>query len=97
VTGEFNEINIYGKCQRIGSQEPFGQLLERVAQGEEFIITLHDKPVARLIPEGRGNLESVRAAVTGLFELRGKNFDRNQKKSKLTAAEVKLWIGGGRG
>ena len=41
----------------------FGQLLERVAQGEEVIITKHEKPVARLVPEGRRNLESVRAAV----------------------------------
>jgi prevent-host-death family protein len=26
------------------------QLLERVAQGEEFMITRHGKPVARLVP-----------------------------------------------
>ena len=26
------------------------QLLERVAQGEEFLITKHGKPVARLVP-----------------------------------------------
>ena len=30
----------------------FGELLERVANGEEVVITRHDKPVARLIPEG---------------------------------------------
>ena len=74
----------------------FGQLLERVAQGEEVIITRHEKPVARLVPEGRRNLESVRAAVTGLLELRGEISDQNQGKSKLTAAEVKSWIGEGR-
>ncbi len=74
----------------------FGKLLERVAQGEEVIITRHEKPVARLVPEGRRNLESVRAAVAELFELRGKISDRNQGKSKLTAAEVKSWIGEGR-
>ena len=74
----------------------FGQLLERVALGEEVIITKHEKPVARLVPEGRRNLESVRAAVAGLFELRGKNSGRNQGKRKLTAAEVKSWIGEGR-
>ena len=74
----------------------FGQLLERVALGEEVIITRHDKPVARLVPEGRRNLESVRAAVAGLFELRGKISDCNQGKSKLTTAEVKSWIGEGR-
>jgi prevent-host-death family protein len=74
----------------------FGQLLERVAQGEEVIITRHEKPVARLVPEGRRNLESVRAAVTGIFELRRQIFDRNQGKPKLTAVEVKAWIGEGR-
>lgn len=30
----------------------FGELLERVAKGEEVVITRHDKPVACLIPEG---------------------------------------------
>jgi prevent-host-death family protein len=74
----------------------FGQLLERVAQGEEVIITRHEKPVARLVPEGRRNLESVRAAVAGIFKLRLQIFDRNQGKPKLTAVEVKAWIGEGR-
>ena len=74
----------------------FGQLLERVAQGEEVIITRHDKPVARLVPEGRRNLESVRAAVAGLLELRQQISHRNRGKPKLTAAEVKAWIAEGR-
>ena len=74
----------------------FGQLLERVALGEEVIITRHDKPVARLVPEGRRNLESVRAAVTGLFELRREITDSNRGKTKLTAADVKSWIAEGR-
>ena len=74
----------------------FGQLLERVARGEEVIITRHEKPVARLVPEGRRNLASVRAAVAGLFELRRQISHRNQRKPKITAAEVKAWIGEGR-
>jgi prevent-host-death family protein len=74
----------------------FGQLLERVAQGEEVVITRHEKPVARLVPEGRRNLESVRAAVAGMFELRGQISARNRGKPKLTAAEIKSWIGEGR-
>lgn len=39
--------------QSIGSFEAkthLSQLLERVSQGEEFTITKHGKPVARLIP-----------------------------------------------
>lgn len=74
----------------------FGQLLERVAQGEEVIITRHEKPVARLVPEGRRNLESVRAAVAGMFELRAKIADCNQGKPELTHEEAKSWIGEGR-
>ena len=74
----------------------FGQLLERVARGEEVIITKHEKPVARLVPEGRRNRESVRAAVAGILELRRQISDRNKGKPKLTATEVKSWIGEGR-
>jgi prevent-host-death family protein len=74
----------------------FGQLLQRVARGEEVIITRHEKPVARLVPEGRRNLESVREAVAGIIVLRKQIFDRNKGKTKLTAAEVKSWIGKGR-
>ena len=74
----------------------FGQLLERVARGEEVIITRHEKPVARLVPEGRRNLASVRAAVAGLFELRRQISHRNQGKPKITAAELKAWMGEGR-
>ena len=74
----------------------FGKLLERVAQGEEVIITRHEKPVARLVPEGRRNRESVRTAVAGILELRRKISAHNQGKRKLTAAEVKAWVGEGR-
>ncbi len=73
----------------------FGQLLELVAQGEE-VITRHDKPVARLVPEGRRDLESVRAAVAVPFEFRQQISRRNQGKPKLTTAEVKAWISEGR-
>ena len=54
------------------------------------------KPVARLVPEEHRNLESVRAAVAGIFELRQQIFERNRGKPKLAAAEVKRWIEEGR-
>jgi prevent-host-death family protein len=44
----------------------FGELLDRVASGEEIVITRHDKPVARIVPEGRRNLAQIRAAVDAL-------------------------------
>src|SRR5262249_10232773 len=44
----------------------FGELLERVTRGEEIVITRHDRPVARIVPEGAQRLEDVRRAVSGL-------------------------------
>lgn len=48
----------------------FGDLLERVSRGEEIVITKHQKPVARLVPEGRPALSEVREAVNQLASLR---------------------------
>jgi len=48
----------------------FGDLLERVSRGEEIVITKHQKPVARLIPEGRPALHEIREAVNELARLR---------------------------
>ena len=67
----------------------FGKLLERVARGEEVVITKHDKPVARLVPEGRASLESVREAVSRLKELRSKIAARTEVKPKLSFDEFK--------
>jgi prevent-host-death family protein len=74
----------------------FGKLLERVARGEEIVITRHEKPVARLVPEGCRNLKSARAAVAGILELRRQIRDQNRGKPKLTAAEVRNWVREGR-
>ena len=48
----------------------FGKLLDRVSRGEEIVVTRHERPVARMVPADRGSLRDVRAAVTGLRELR---------------------------
>ena len=74
----------------------FGQLLERVANGEEIVITRHEKPVARLVPEGRRSLKTVQAAVDGLFALQANIGDHNQGQPKLGSAEIKSWIEEGR-
>ena len=47
----------------------FGELLERVAKGEAVLITRHDRPVARLIPERAMPIEDVRRSVQGLRDL----------------------------
>ena len=67
----------------------FGKLLERVARGEEVVITKHDKPVARLVPEGGASLESVQRAVSSLRDLRQKIAKRTSGKSKLSFGAFK--------
>jgi prevent-host-death family protein len=47
----------------------FGELLDRVIAGEEIVITRHEKPVARLIPEGGKSLVAIRRAAEGLEAL----------------------------
>jgi prevent-host-death family protein len=74
----------------------FGHLLERVAQGEEIIITRNGKPVARMVPEVRRDLTAMRAALADLFALREQIAKRNKGKPKITDAEVKSWIEEGR-
>lgn len=73
----------------------FGKLLARVARGEEVIITRHEKPVARIVPEGR-NREEIRASAAGLRDLRRRIADRLGSKQKLTQSQIKRLIEQGR-
>jgi len=72
----------------------FGELLERVSNGEEVVITRHDRPVARLVPEGAPRQEDVRRAVAGLRELQQRI--RRRSKAKLSDREVRSAIDEGR-
>jgi prevent-host-death family protein len=72
----------------------FGELLDRVSKGEEVVITRHDKPVARLIPEGAQRLDDVRRAAAGLRELQQRI--RRRSKAKLSDREVRSAIEDGR-
>jgi prevent-host-death family protein len=72
----------------------FGELLERVANGEEVVITRHDKPVARLIPEGATRLDDVRRSVQGLRDLQKQI--RQRSKAKLSDRDVRAAIDEGR-
>ena len=74
----------------------FGRLLDRVVQGEEIVVTRHDKPVARLVPADRPARDEVRAAVAGLRELRRAIAMRRESAPALTAAEIKALIEEGR-
>jgi len=65
----------------------FGELLDRVEHGEEVVITRRDKPIARIVPEGRPRLKEVAAAVDRLRALR-KGLSALGMKP-LTAAEIR--------
>ena len=74
----------------------FGQLLERVVRGEEIVITRHDKPVARMIPEGRASRSSVRNAAVKLRALRQRIAKRTTNQAKLSLKEVQSAVQEGR-
>jgi prevent-host-death family protein len=74
----------------------FGELLDRVARGEEIVITRHEKPVARMVPEGGRNLADVRLGVTGLREVQEAIQKRTKGKAGLSDAEVRAAIDEGR-
>ncbi len=47
------EVGMEGIIPSHEAKTRFGELLSRVENGEEVIITRHEMPVARMIPEGR--------------------------------------------
>jgi prevent-host-death family protein len=65
-----------------------GSLLDRVSRGEEIIITRHEKPVARLVPEGRRDLRAAAKAVDDLLAFRAR-FAKRPKRSRITWKDVK--------
>ena len=73
----------------------FGDLLDRVCRGEEIVITRHEKPVARLVPEGRPSLSQVREAVSELDALRGEMKKRRPRRP-LSDKEIREAIAEGR-
>ncbi len=64
------------------------ELVERVARGEEFVITRHDERVARLIPAKKTSREEVRLSIQKLRELR--------KGLRVTREEIIAWKNEGR-
>ena len=83
-----------GKVSAFEAKTHFGKLLDRVSKGEEVVITRHDRPVARLVPEGAQRLDDVRRAVAGLRELQQRI--RRRSKAKLSDLEARSAIEEGR-
>ena len=74
----------------------FEMLLERVAKGEEIVITRNDKPIARIIPAESRNLQDVRRAAAGLRALRRSIAKRQGSTPVLGDPEVRALIEEGR-
>lgn len=73
----------------------FGELLDRVIRGEEIVITRHEKPVARIVPEGGADLDRISRAVADLRAGRAAMAQRRRFKM-LSDREIKAAIGQGR-
>jgi prevent-host-death family protein len=67
------------------AKKHFGRIPDRVADGEEIIITRNDKPAARPIPEGRESPATVQDAVAKLRVMRAKMAKRKGYKAPTDA------------
>ena len=74
----------------------FGELLGRVARGEEIVITRYDKPVARIVPEGNRDAREIGAAVDGLLALQQRIASRTGQRATLSDRQVREAIEAGR-
>ena len=74
----------------------FGKLLDRVARGEEVIVTRHDKPVARMVPAEGRELSKVRRVVAELRQLQGRIRARVRGRAAVSQEEVRSAIEKGR-
>ena len=74
----------------------FGELLDHVAHGQEIVITRYDKPVARIVPEGRHDNREVMAVVDGLVALQRRIAKRAGGRATLTDGDLREAIEAGR-
>lgn len=74
----------------------FGELLDRVLEGEEIVITRHEKPVARLIAEGGKHPDDIRRAAEGLQALQKEIADSRKGKKAISWKEFKAAVEAGR-
>jgi len=78
----------------VEAKKRFREPLDRVARGEEVVITRHDKPVARIVPEGDRRMDDIRRAAQDLRELREEMKRKGFKP--LSDKEIKDSINEGR-
>lgn len=74
----------------------FGELLDRVIAGEEIVITRHEKPVARIVPESGPRLEQAQRAARGLEALQEEIAARPSGKLRVSWKQFKAFVEEGR-
>lgn len=72
----------------------FGEVAGTSVKRGGVVITRHDKPVARLVPEGAQRLDEVRRSVQGLRDLQQRI--RRRSKAKPSDRDVRSAIEQGR-
>ena len=75
-------------------KKAFDEILHRVEQGEDIVITKQDRPIARMIPESKRNLDQVRRAVDNIRAHRRAMLERGF--GPLTDEEIRAAIHEGR-
>lgn len=83
-----------GRMSSFEAKTHFGKLLSRVLQGEEVIITRHDRPVARVTAAEIGTRPGAERAIRGLQALQQQI--RQRTRSRLSVREVRAAIAAGR-
>ena len=64
------------------------ELLERVCDGEEFTITKHEKPVARLVPVQRSTGSGIRGAFLRMESIRNRALGSSRGRGKLSYRQL---------
>lgn len=84
------------KVPELEAKARFDELLDRVLEGEEIVITRHEKPVARLIAEGERNLADIRRAAEGLEALQKEIAESEKGKKSVSWEKFKSAVEEGR-
>ena len=74
----------------------FSELVTRAEQGEELIITRHNKPVAKLVPIGPVSAELVRRRLKAVRAMQAIGAEVAQRSAPITQKEILDWIREGR-
>jgi prevent-host-death family protein len=74
----------------------FSELVARAEQGEEVIITRHNKPVAKIVPITEVSPELFRQRMAAVAEAQAVGRDMQRRGGPITNEEVLEWVREGR-